>query len=96
MSDGEATSKGRFFTVDRRMWAKVCALGMNEPVAYLVLARGTARDNRTTAWSAEAIERYTGVSRRKAKSAVARLLDEQFIRLLRGGTKPQYDLLTSR
>lgn len=93
MTDGGATPKGGFFAVDNRMWAKVCSLGMNEAVAYNVLARGTGRDNRTTAWSVEAVERYTGVSRRKAKSAVERLLDEQCIRLLRGGTKPQYDLI---
>ena len=84
--------KAGFFAIDSRMGAKVCPMGMNEAVAYLVLARGTGRDNATTAWSAEAIERYTGISRGRAKATIKRLLDERAIRLLRGGTKPKYEL----
>ncbi len=64
--DGVARSatgagQGDFFAVDRRAWARACALGLNPAVAYLVLARGTSADNRSTTWSAQAIEKYTGV-----------------------------------
>ena len=39
-----------FFAVDRRTWARVCGLGLNRAVAYLVLARGTGKSNQETAW----------------------------------------------
>src|SRR5215831_3956229 len=68
-------------------------LGMNEPVVYLVQARGTGRDNRTTTWSVESIERYTGISRHRAAAAVKNLQAKGFTRLLRGGTKPKYELV---
>jgi hypothetical protein len=84
---------GGFFAVDRRSWQKICPLGMNEAVAYLVQARGTGRDNCTTTWSVESIERYTGISRHRAAAAVKKLLAGGFSRLLRGGTKPIYDLV---
>jgi hypothetical protein len=84
---------GGFFAVDRRNWQKVCLLGMNEAVAYLVQARGTGRDNCTTTWSVEAVERYTGISRHKAAAAVKRLQGEGLSRLLRGGTRPKYELV---
>jgi hypothetical protein len=64
---------GDFFAVDRRAWARVCGLGMNAVVAYLVLARGTGGDNRTTKWSANAIEGRTGISRSRAAGAIADL-----------------------
>ena len=90
----EAAAKGGFFAVDSRIWPKVCELGMNEPVAYLVQARGTGRDNRTTTWSVDSIERYTGISRHRAAAAVKRIQDAGLTRLLRGGTKPKYELVS--
>src|SRR3712207_769637 len=64
---------GGFFAVDRRARARVCGLGMNAAAAYLVLARGTGGDNRTTKWSANAIEQRTGISRSRAAKAIADL-----------------------
>jgi len=89
----QAIAKGGFFAVDSRIWPKICELGINEPVAYLVQARGTVRDNRTTAWSVESIEQYTGISRHRAAAAVKNLQAKEFTRLLRGGTKPKYELI---
>lgn len=92
----EATSgsgRGRFFAVDRRTWAQVCGLGINPTVAYLVLACFSARDNRTTDASVNAIERYTGISRGRAKAAIKALIEARVVRCLREGTCPQYDLL---
>jgi len=83
-----------FFAVDRRTWSRACGLGVNGAVSYLVLGRGTAADNRTTAWSVQAIEKYTGLSRGKASASVKVLQDNSFVRLLRGGTKPKYELLS--
>ena len=68
--DKGITAEGNFFAVDSRLWERVCAFGLNEAVAYIVLARGTGRDNRTTTWSVESIERYTGISRHRAAAAV--------------------------
>lgn len=84
VSDSEAQppsddGRGRFFAVDRRAWARVCRLGMNPAAAYLVLARGTGRDNRTTKWSTNAIERYTGISRSRAAQAIAVLEQDKAI-----------------
>jgi hypothetical protein len=64
-----------------------------EAVAYIVQARGTGRDNRTTTWSVESVERYTGISRHRAAAAVKNLQAKGFTRLLRGGTKPKYELM---
>jgi hypothetical protein len=62
-----------FFAVDRRAWARVCLLSMNAAVAYLVLARGTGGDNRTSKWSAHAIEVRTGISRSRSAQAIRSL-----------------------
>jgi hypothetical protein len=89
-----APAETGFFAVDRRIWAKLCVPGMmNEAVAYIVQARGTGRDNRTTTWSVESVERYTGISRHRAAAAVKNLQAKGVTRLLRGGTKPKYELV---
>src|SRR3954447_5303817 len=77
VTDSAATvpsnSRGGFFAVDRRAWAQVCRLGMNPATAYLVLARGTGGDNRTTKWPTNAIEQRTAISRSRAAGAIADL-----------------------
>jgi hypothetical protein len=64
---------GDFFAVDRRAWVQVCGLGMNAAIAYLVIARGSGGDNRTSMWSANAIEQRTHISRSRAQAAIAEL-----------------------
>jgi hypothetical protein len=91
MADADKTDG--FFAVDRRTWARVCGLGLNRAVAYLVLARGTGKTNRETAWSVQAIETYTGISRSSAHAAVATLIEDGVLRKLRDGTRPKYELL---
>jgi hypothetical protein len=92
--DQEAPAKGGFFAIDRRTWARLCVPSMmNEAVAYLVQARGTGRDNRTTAWSIQAVETYTEISRRRAAAAIQNLQTKGFTRLVRGGSKPKYELI---
>lgn len=83
-------TRGGFFGVDRRTWARICVPGsLNEAVAYLVLACGTGRDNVTSTWSVEAIERRTGISRYRAATAIKNLQTEGFVRKTRGGTRPR-------
>jgi len=85
-------TRGGFFAVDSRAWALVCRAGMNAAVCYLVLARGTGPDNRTTAWSINAVERYTGISRHRGADAIQSLQKIQSIRQTEVGTRPRYFL----
>jgi hypothetical protein len=88
-----AGSYGNFFAVDRRTFAKVSTLGLNATVVYLVQARGTGRDNRLTSWSIHAVEKYTAISRLRAREAIKRLCAAGIERALKEGTVPQYELL---
>lgn len=62
-------NRGHFFAVDRRAFAQACTLGLNPAVAYLVLARFSGGDNRTTKAGTQSVEKYTGISRPRAKLA---------------------------
>ena len=80
-----------FFTIDRGAFRCAAVGGLNSAVAYLVMARGTGPDNRTTQWSVNAIEKYTGISRPNAKKAVADLLDRGIWKKTREGNHPIYE-----
>ena len=83
-----------FFTVDRRTWDEVCKVGMNEAVAYLVLAQGTGANNRSTSWSSTAIHRYAGVSFERGVAAIEHTISSGFLRHTETHTKarPRYEL----
>jgi hypothetical protein len=86
-------ARGNFFAVDRRAWAAVCGIGsMNAAVAYLVLARGTLKDMRTTAWSVNAIETHTGIARPRAAAAIRALLEASLAEQIKAGSRPSYRL----
>ncbi len=87
------TGRGHFFAIDRRCWARVVELGINAMTAYLILARGSGRDQRTTSWSVNAIERYTGISRSRACHAVASLKEAGLVRVTRTGKRPRYHIV---
>jgi hypothetical protein len=87
------SSQGDFFAVDRRSWAAACGLGMNAAVAYVVLARFSQRDNRTTAASVHAVETYTGIARGRSRMAIDALIQGRLVRQLRDGTRPLYELV---
>src|SRR6516162_6245512 len=80
-----------FFSIDRGAFRSAAAGGLNSTIAHLVMARGTGPDNRTTQWSVNAIEKYTGISRPNAKTAVADLLDRGIWKKTRDGTHPVYE-----
>ena len=91
--------RGGFFAIDRRAWALVCGaadelgLGMNAAVAYLALARGTGRDNRTTTWSVNAIEERF-LSRGRAQKAIDDLKTAGVVRQTGfGGKATRYELV---
>ncbi len=88
-------SVGEFFAVEGQTWGKVCDLGLGSAVAYLVLARGSERDHRTSSWSVNAIERYTGVARGRARAALSTLQGAGLLVVDQGGTRPRYRLQTA-
>ncbi|WP_267359802.1 MULTISPECIES: hypothetical protein [unclassified Methylobacterium] len=91
--DGRTAEHGGFFAVHREMWAIVSHRAtMNQAVAYLTLARGSNFHARTSAWSADAIERYTAIGRGRVKEAIAGLMEAGLIVRKRGGTRPLYYL----
>lgn len=89
-----ATTGQGFFAVDAQQWPRVCELGMNATVAYLVLARGSDRSNRRTTWSANAIADRTSVSRRRSRAAIDALAAAGIVRQSKGGARPAYELPT--
>jgi hypothetical protein len=90
----ESPSRGEFFVVDRRAFAAACALGLNPAVAHLTIVRG-AGSRPKSLWSVDSIERYTGISRPKAKLAVKAIVDKGLLTLDRGGSKPLYGIVAA-
>ena len=84
---------GQFFAVDRRAFAIVSSLGgVNPALAFLTIACGSGRTNAGSSWSVNAIEKYTGMSRDKAKAAVRRILEAGIIKQVKGGRHPRYEI----
>lgn len=88
--------RGHFFAVDMQAWREVCSLGLNCAVAYLVLARGTGRDNRTSSWSTNAVEQHTGIGRGRAKTAIEDLIFFGLVAVEGSPTRPRYRLGPAR
>jgi hypothetical protein len=82
-----------FFSIDRELFARITGLGLKSALAYLVLAAGTGREQRVTAWSVNAVRNYAGLGRKRAEGAVGALLDGGFLTRERGGRHPRYRLL---
>ncbi len=85
-------SRASYFAIDRRAWNAVCHLGLNEAVAYLVIGAGTGADQRTSSWSATAVEKYTGMHHRRAAAAIARLCDSGHMTVEKMGKLRRYCL----
>lgn len=87
-------NKSGFFAIYKSDFYRACNLGMNAAVAYLVLSTGTDKTNKFTSWSVNAIESYTGISRKRAQLAIQALLNNGLIRKLNVGTeRPRYEIL---
>jgi hypothetical protein len=95
----ETPQKGKtagFFSIDLGAFRCAAAGGLNSAVAYLIMARGTGRDNRTTQWSIHAIETRTGISRPNAKKAMQDLLERGVCKRIRAGKHPVYELVPGK
>ncbi|WP_412063753.1 hypothetical protein [Rhizobium sp. SYY.PMSO] len=85
-------SRSSYFAIDRRTWKAACSLGMNEAVCYLVIAAGTGADQRTSSWSATAVEKYTGIHHRRAAAAITSLLKAELLTVEKRGKLRKYFL----
>lgn len=85
-------SKGNFFAIGADEFNQACKLGIQQAVAFLVMARGTVRDNCTTSWSVLAIFNHSGLARRRAQAAVDSIVEAGLVEVLREGKKPKYKL----
>jgi len=81
-----------FFAVGLDEWRKACSLGLNAACSFLVLACGTGRDNSTTAWSANAVQTYAGISWVRARPAIERLIAAGLASNTSDTKKPRYKL----
>lgn len=79
-----------FFAVDRRTWKAACVLGINEAVCLLIIAAGTGGDQRTSSWSATAVEKYTGMHHRRATAAIDALLAAGLLSVEKRGKLRRY------
>ncbi|KRB61373.1 hypothetical protein ASE04_21115 [Rhizobium sp. Root708] len=82
----------RFFAIDRNVWSRICDLGLNEAVCYVVIAAGAGRSHTVSNWSAEAIEKRTGMHHVRAKEAIGRLVEHDFMTVTPKGKLRRYDL----
>jgi hypothetical protein len=87
----DATKTAGFFSIDRGTFRCASVGGLNSAIAYIVMARGSGRDNRTAQWSINAIEQRTGISRPNAVKAVKDLLDRGIWKRTRDGKHPIYE-----
>lgn len=81
-----------FFIVDRDVFLLACEQGLNAAVSYLIMARGTQGNNRTTKWSANAVADHAGITRARAKSAIDELIGAGIVELISPSGRPQYKL----
>lgn len=86
------SAQGKFFAIGQPQWDAVCKLNINAATALLVLASGTGRDNRTTSWSAKAVETRAGIGWRRANDAIALLVASKIVTLAKKGNRPRYKI----
>jgi len=86
------SAKGKFFAIGKPQWEQACQLGINVAVTLLVLAMGTGHDNRTTAWSAKAVESRAGIGWRRARDAINTLITAGILVMVKKGARPRYKI----
>lgn len=85
-------ARGNFFAVDPDQFEAAANLGMNAGLAFLVIACGTGKDNRTSAWSAEAVRRYAGIAWNRANLAIDALKKADIVAATTSKARPRYKL----
>lgn len=92
MGTDTASANQGFFTIDQRTFQKVCNLGLNPTVAYLIQAMGTGHSNSLTSWSIYSIQNRTGISRKRAQMAIKSLIEAGFVKNISSSQRPRYSL----
>jgi hypothetical protein len=93
-NDNAALGRGDFFAVDRRTRSMAFdTASLHAALAYLVMARGSLADMRTTSWSAESVNHRARLNWRQAKEAISKLIAAGLIRQDKGGSKPRYYIM---
>ena len=88
-------SKGDFFTIDKSVFMTACGLSLNAGIAYVIMACGSQGNNRTTAWSVQAVSKYADITRMRAERAIKELEGAELTRKIKQGSKPLYSLAQS-
>ncbi|WP_241618868.1 hypothetical protein [Rosenbergiella epipactidis] len=88
-------SKGDFFTIDKSVFMTACGLSLNAGIAYVIMACGSQGNNRTTAWSVQAVSKYADITRMRAERAIKELESAELARKIKAGSKPLYILAQS-
>lgn len=88
-------SKGDFFTIDKSVFMTACGLSLNAGIAYVIMACGSQGNNRTTAWSVQAVSKYADITRMRAERAINELESAELARKIKAGSKPLYILAQS-
>lgn len=78
--------------MDFGLWQKACDLGINQAVSFLVVAAGTGGDQRTSSWSATAVEKYTGMHHRRATDAIVSLEANGLLNVEKRGKLRRYTI----
>lgn len=87
------TSHNGFFAIGQKQWTEACKMGLNHAVMFLVMARGSGRDNATTRWSAEAAFKHTGLAWRRGNACITDLTLNSLVLLKKKiGKRPLYKL----
>ncbi|QXN62801.1 hypothetical protein [Serratia fonticola] len=80
------------FIIDRSVFLSACDISLNAAVAYLIMARGSQGNNRTTKWSAKSVSQYAGITPMRAREAIGQLIDHGVVELTQPGARPQYKI----
>lgn len=62
--------RGKFFQLDMNKFEKACDLGLYPAIAYLTIACGVQRGTDLSTWSVNALEKWAGIGRPRAKRAI--------------------------
>lgn len=82
--------RGEFFAIGREEWEKACEHGLNIATTFLVMARGTGGDQRTSTWSTKAVAAHTGIAKPRAKRFIGEVCEAGLAEKTRGGNFPIY------
>ena len=72
--------RGQLFLLDRKQWDEAVSLGLGQGITYLILARGTDKQQSITSWLAKAIEKHTGIGRKRAAKYIDELKAKQLVK----------------